>query len=411
MRLSRAERSVLADWWFSVDRVLLAAFLVIAGTGLLLSLAASPAVAIRRGLPTYYFVERHLFFACASVAIMLAVSLLSPAKIRRLALAALIAGFLLMAVAIMFGTEINGARRWLHFGGHSLQPSEFAKPAFAVLCAWSFAEAQRRPDMPAAGMAFALYLLFAALLVAQPDIGQTLLISLVWCTLFLLSGRSLRWMLAFVPALVGGLAAAYMSFGYVRSRIDRFWNPGAGDTFQTDRALQSFVEGGFFGKGPGEGTIKTILPDAHTDFIFAVIAEEYGVLACLVIVGLFALIAVRVFSRQAHEPGTFARLGAAGLTLLLALQAIINMAVNIGLLPAKGITLPFISSGGSSMLAVGLGAGMLLGLTRRRPHVAHVGKAGPVIEPAPYMVTTGNSMGRAPGPGQGSGGASRAWRA
>lgn len=388
MSLSRAERSVLADWWFSVDRVLLVAFLVIAATGLLLSLAASPAVALRRGLPTFYFVERHVLFAGAGIGIMLAVSLLSPAGVRRLALAVLGVALVLMAVAVLSGTEINGARRWLHFGRYSLQPSEFAKPAFAVLCAWTFAEAQRRPDMPAASMAFVLYLVFAALLVAQPDIGQTLLISLVWGALFLLSGRPLRWMLAFVPALVGGVVAAYISFGYVRSRIDRFVNPGAGDTFQTDRALQSFVEGGFMGKGPGEGTIKAVLPDAHTDFIFAVVAEEYGVLACLVIVGLFALVAVRAFSRQLHQPDPFARLGAAGLTLLLTLQAIINMAVNIGLLPAKGITLPFISSGGSSMLAVGLGAGMLLALTRRRPDPAHVRKAELVAKPATYPRTS-----------------------
>jgi cell division protein FtsW len=376
MRISRAERSLLADWWFTVDRMLLAAILVIAGAGLLLSLAASPAIAIKRGLPTFYFVERHLVFTLASLAVMLAVSVLSPRTVRRLALAVLSAGLALMVLVLLTGIEINGARRWLHVGAYSLQPSELAKPAFVVLSAWLFAEAERRPNMPATALACLLYFAFASLLVLQPDVGQTLLVSLIWCALFLLAGRPLAWFLAFVAALSAGLLAAYFSFGYVRWRIDRFFNPLLGDNFQTERALQSFIEGGFFGKGPGEGTIKTVLPDAHTDFIFAVIAEEYGALACLVIVGLFALVVVRVFSRQLGQPDLFARLSGVGLALLFAMQAIINMAVNVGLVPAKGITLPFISSGGSSTLGVGLAMGMLLALTRRRPDPAHVKKPG-----------------------------------
>jgi cell division protein FtsW len=382
MRLSRAERSRLVDWWFTVDRVLLATILVIVGAGLLLSLAASPSIAIKRGLPTFYFVQRHAVFAAAGVGIVLAVSLLAQESVRRLALVVLLATLALMALVLAIGVEIKGARRWLHVAGYSLQPSEFAKPAFAVVCAWLFAEGERRPDMPAMPLAVLVYVLFAGLLVLQPDIGQVLLVSLVWCALFLLAGKPLRWFLALVAGLAAGLLAAYLSLGYVRLRIDRFWHPTLGDTFQTDRALQSFIEGGFFGKGPGEGTIKTVLPDAHTDFIFAVIAEEYGVLACLVILGLFGLVAVRVFSRHLEDTSAFAPLAAAGLVLLFELQALINMAVNVGLVPAKGITLPFISSGGSSMLAVGLGVGMLLAVTRRRPDPARVKKPGFVSRPA-----------------------------
>jgi cell division protein FtsW len=283
---------------------------------------------------------------------------------------------------LLVGAEINGARRWLHVAGYSLQPSEFAKPAFVVLLAFLLVESRRRPDMPAAAMAVLLYLVFATLLVLQPDIGQMLLVSLVCCAMFLLSGLPLRWFLGFAAALPAAVLAAYMSFGYVRWRIDRFLHPTVGDSFQTDRALQSFIEGGLFGKGPGEGTVKTVLPDAHTDFIFAVVAEEYGVLACLVIVGLFALVAMRVFSRQLDEPDAFARLAGAGLTLLFVLQAVINIAVNVGLVPAKGMTLPFISSGGSSMLAVGLGVGMLLAVTRRWSAPARVKKPGFVTRPA-----------------------------
>src|SRR5690349_16002643 len=294
MALSRAERSRLAEWWFSVDRVLLATIVAIAGTGLLLSLAASPAIALKRGLPPFHFVERHLLFALAALALMLAVSLLTPAQVRRLALVTMAIALPAMLVVLMSGLEINGARRWLQLGGYTLQPSEFAKPAFVVLSAWLLGEAERRPDMPATSIAVAIYLLFAALLVLQPDFGQTLLISLVWCGLFFLANRPLKWFAVLLAALLGALIAAYFSFAHVRWRVDRFFNRGLGDSFQTDRALRSFGEGGLFGKGPGEGTVKTTFPDAHNDFIFAVIAEEYGVLACLVILGLFALIASRV---------------------------------------------------------------------------------------------------------------------
>jgi cell division protein FtsW len=382
MRLSRAERSLLVDWWFTVDRVLLASILVIVGAGLLLSLAASPSIALKRGLPTFHFVQRHFVFAAASIVVLLTVSLLSQASVRRLSAVVLLGAFALMAIILVAGAEINGARRWLHIGGYSLQPSEFAKPAFVVVSAWLIAESERRPEMPAMALAVLLYVAFAGLLVLQPDVGQMLLVSLVWCALFLLAGRPLRLFFALVAGLGGSLLAAYMSLGYVRWRIERFWHPSVGDSFQTDRALQSFIEGGFFGKGPGEGTIKTVLPDAHTDFIFAVIAEEYGVLACLVILGLFGLVAVRVFSRHVDRANAFAPLAAAGLVLLFALQAIINMAVNVGLVPAKGITLPFISNGGSSMLAVALTMGMLLAVTRRRPDLARVKKPGFVSRPA-----------------------------
>jgi cell division protein FtsW len=315
---------------------------------------------------------------------MFAVSLLPPAQVRRLALAILCVSVALMVMVLLSGREINGARRWLHIGGYTLQPSEFAKPAFVVLSAWLFAEADRRPDMPATSAAFCLYLLFAALLVLQPDLGQTLLISIVWCALFFLANRPLKWFSVLVAALAGALVAAYFTLGHVRWRIDRFLNPALGDSFQTDRALRSFGEGGLLGKGPGEGTVKTALPDAHTDFIFAVIAEEYGVLACLVILGLFALVASRVLLRQLREPDAFLRLCATALALLIVLQAIINMSVNVGLAPAKGITLPFISSGGSSMLGIGLTLGMLLAVSRRRPDRVPLDKPNFIPKAAPY---------------------------
>jgi cell division protein FtsW len=375
MRFSRSERSLLSDWWFTVDRVLLAAMLLLIGAGLLLSLAASPPIAIKRGLPTFFFTERHVIFALLGATVMCAVSLSTPATVRRLALFVFLIALALMLCVALTGAEINGARRWLRLAGYSLQPSEFAKPAFVVLGAWLLAESARRTDVPAAAIATIIYLLFAALLLAEPDIGQTLLVSLVACALLLLAGRPLRF-LALIATLPVILLFARANIAYVRVRLDHFLHPAAGDGFQSERALQSFIEGGFLGKGPGEGTIKTVLPDAHTDFIFAVIAEEYGVVACLIIVGLFALIALRVLSRQRDQASPFARLAATGLTLLIAFQAMINMAVNLGLLPVKGMTLPFISSGGSSMLASGLAAGMLLAMTRNRPDPARVKQPG-----------------------------------
>lgn len=382
MTLSRAEKSLLTDWWFTVDRMLLATILTIAGAGVVLSLAASPAIAIKRGLPTYHFVERQLVFIALGLVVMLGLSLLSPARIRRVALVLFAACIVLLIGVLIGGAEINGARRWVHLGGYSLQPSELAKPAFVVLCAWFLAEDRRRPDMPGLPVAFGLYLLLAGLLALQPDVGQALLVSVIWCALLFLAGGRVSWLLALVATLAAAFWTVYSTVGYVRLRVDRFLSPGAGDSYQAGRARQSFVEGGLFGRGPGEGTIKAMLPDAHNDFIFAVIAEEYGVLACLVLLGLFALVVVRVFARQMGQGDDFLRLGAMGLALLFGLQAIINMAVNTGLLPTKGMTLPFISIGGSSTLAVGLGLGMLLALTRRRADLAHMKKPAFVPMPA-----------------------------
>ena len=387
MRVSRADRSRVADWWFTVDHVLLGAILAIVGAGLVLSLAASPAVAIKKGLPTFYFVERHVIFSAAGVVIMLAVSLFSPLAVRRFALALFAAAIAGMIAVHFFGSDIQGARRWLSLFGHSLQPAEFAKPAFVILSAWLFAESQRRNEMPAVPIAIFLVLLMAGLLLIEPDVGQMLLIILVWGALYYLSGQPLVG--ALIVGICGALGSvfAYTTFDHVRLRFDRFIAPTPGDNSQVDRAIQSFSEGGFLGRGPGEGTIKTALPDAHTDFIFAVVAEEYGVVACLVLLGLFAFVVMRALKTAAREPDRATRLSIQGLALLFGLQALINMGVNVGLLPAKGITLPFISAGGSSMIAVSITLGMLLALTRYRPDPARLKKPRlrPTIADLPPM--------------------------
>jgi cell division protein FtsW len=374
MRVSRADRSRVADWWFTVDHVLLGAILAIVGAGLIFSLAASPAVAIRKGLPTYYFVERHFFFSALGVLVMLAVSLFSPRTVRRFGLMLFGIAVLGMIAVYFVSPEIHGARRWLSIGGHSVQPSEFVKPAFVILSAWLLGESQMRRDMPALQLAVILAVFLAVMLLSQPDVGQTLLLSMVWGAMFFLSGQPLLGAGLVGLCGAGGVVFAYVNFDHVRIRVDRFFTTGPGDYSQLDRAIKSFSEGGFLGRGPGEGTIKTVLPDAHTDFIFAVVAEEYGVIACLVLLSLFGFVVMRALVKAAHEPDPATRLSIQGLALLFGLQALINMGVNVGLLPAKGITLPFISSGGSSMLAVSITLGMLLALTRRRPDVTRLRK-------------------------------------
>lgn len=374
MRLTRADRSVLAEWWFTVDRRLLAVLLALIGIGCILSLAASPAVALKKGLPPFHFAERQFVFAALGIAVMLSVSALTPRQIRRLALALLVVALALMIWVPLGGPEIKGARRWVHVAGHSFQPSEIGKPALIVIVAWLLAEGVRRKDVPAVPIAAALGVLFAGLLVIQPDVGQTLLVASVWAAMFLLSGQPLRWALLLVPIVVAGFGASWLAFSHVRLRVARFIDPASGDNYQVDRAVQSFAEGGLMGRGPGEGTIKSVLPDAHTDFIFAVIGEEYGIAACLGLMALYTYVAYRAFRYAWREPDAFVRLAVVGLALLLAVQALINMGVNVGLLPAKGMTLPFISAGGSSSLAVSLTAGMLLALMRRRFDLKHVKK-------------------------------------
>jgi cell division protein FtsW len=272
-----------------------------------------------------------------------------------------------MIVVLFKGTALNGAQRWLTFGSYSLQPSEFAKPAFVVVIAWLYGEAAKRSDMPALPLALLLWGVMAGLLVAQPDVGQTVLISVTAGLLYLLAGLPPIGAAVLVLVGSGGFWLAYMNFGHVQSRLEKFFSAAPFENYQVGRAMQSFSEGGFFGRGPGEGTIKSVLPDAHTDYIFAVIGEEYGVIACVALLAVFAYIVIRAMQRASDEPTAADRLAVQGLSLLLGLQALINMGVNIGLLPPKGMTLPFISAGGSSMLALAITAGMLLALTRWRP--------------------------------------------
>ena len=277
----------------------------------------------------------------------------------------------LMVATLFIGPEIKGAQRWLLFGPFSLQPSEFVKPAFVVLAAAALAESNRTPAFPGSLLAGGLFLAVAAVLVMQPDFGQTTLLTIVCAALFFLAGMKWQWLAGFGGAGVVGAVGAYFLVPHVASRIDRFINPDHGDTFQVDTALNAFGQGGLMGVGPGEGSVKFVLPDAHTDFIFAVAGEEFGLIACTILIALFGVIVVRALNRALAERDHFIQLAAAGLAVMFGLQAFINIAVTLSLIPAKGMTLPFVSYGGSSMLALAMTTGMLLALTRKRAASAH----------------------------------------
>jgi cell division protein FtsW len=374
--VSRVERTPFAAWWWTVDRLMLAALIVLMLGGIVLSLAASPPVAARLGLEPFHFVNRHIVDLIPTLVVLLTTSFLSARNVRRVALVVFIVSIVLVVATLMFGAEVKGARRWIVILGVNIQPSEFLKPAFVILIAWLFGESARRPEMPSNTAALALLLAAVGVLVLQPDFGQTMLIMLVWGTLFFLAGMRMVWVVGLGGAAAIGLAGAYATVPHVARRIQRFMDPASGDTFNVDQALESFVRGGWFGRGPGEGTIKRILPEAHTDFVFAVAAEEFGIVLCLALLGLYAFVVLRALRRALNDDDPFRRFAVAGLAILFGLQSAINMAVNLHLIPAKGMTLPFISYGGSSMISLAYSMGMLLALTRERPRSELLPSAG-----------------------------------
>jgi len=359
MKFARIDQSPMARWWWTVDRWSLAAIGMLIGFGVVLSLAASPAVAERIGYDGLHFVRRHLAMLPLALGVMFVVSLQPPRTIRRIAVIGL-------SLTFVVGAEIKGARRWINLPGLSLQPSEFVKPTFAVVAAWLFAEQKLRPGFSGNLISIALFLAVCGMLIKQPDIGMALVVAIVWFAQFFMAGLRLYWVVAGALAGLGGLVGAYLYLPHVRVRVDHFLDPSAGDSYQVNRSIEAFANGGLWGRGPGEGQVKDVLPDAHADFVFAVAGEEFGLIVCLVVVGLFAFIVLRGFSRLFQEGSLFVLLAATGLLIQFGLQAVINMASSLHLIPTKGMTLPFLSYGGSSMLALGLGTGMMLALTRRR---------------------------------------------
>ncbi|WGD54465.1 putative lipid II flippase FtsW [Bradyrhizobium sp. CB1650] len=365
--LSREERTPFSEWWWTVDKPLLGAILALMLTGVILSLAASPPVATRIGLDPFHFFSRHVMFLAPSFMVLVGVSFLSPRSIRRSALIIFAISIILIVVTLAIGPEVKGSRRWITLLGVNIQASEVAKPSFVVIAAWLFAESTKRPEMPATSMALVLLLMLVSLLVMEPDFGQTMLILMVWGALFFIAGMRMIWVFGLAGAAAAGLFSAYLFVPHVAGRIKRFMNPASGDTFQVDTAMEAFYNGGWFGLGPGEGIAKRSLPDSHTDFVFAVAAEEFGIILCLAMLALFAFVVIRALSRAYANEDMFSRFAASGLAILFGVQAAINMSVNLQLIPAKGMTLPFISYGGSSIVSLAYGVGMMLALTRLRP--------------------------------------------
>ncbi len=368
MMFSRAEKTPLAEWWWSIDKELLGALIMLLAIGVVLSFGASPAVAERIGVDEWHFVIRHAMFAALAVPVMIATSLLSQRQARMAALGVLIVMVIMLWATLRFGTEIKGARRWLSLAGQSLQPSEFVKPAFAVIGAWLFSEYMIHRNVPGRLIATGIMMTIVGALLLQPDIGQTALVLATWAVLLFFSGIS--WWIIFGLAGAGGglLVGAYVFFPHFARRIDTFLNPdGGGNTYQIDRALQSLMEGGWFGRGPGESMAKKLIPDAHADYVFSAAAGEFGILFCMGLVGLIGFIVVRALIAAQRQTSLFARLAASTIAVQFAMQSGINLAVNLNLIPPKGMTLPFVSYGGTSMIAVAFGMGLMLALTRTKP--------------------------------------------
>ena len=366
MMFARIDQRPVARWWWTVDRWSLGALIVLIGFGAVMSMAASPAVAERLGYAPLHFVDRQLTAVPAALAIIFGMSLLSPRTVRRTAFVGFAIAVALLALTFVVGVEVKGARRWINLPGLSLQPSEFVKPTFAIVAAWLFAEQKERPGFPGNAISIALFLALIAMLLKQPDFGMAVVVAAVWFAQFYMAGLRLYWVAGGALAGCAGLVGAYLWLPHVTSRVNRFLDPAAGDSYQVNRSIEAFVNGGLWGRGPGEGTVKDVLPDAHADFVFAVAGEEFGLIVCIVLVGVFAFVVLRGFSRLLQEGNLFVLLSATGMLIQFGLQAAINMASTLHLIPTKGMTLPFVSYGGSSMLAMAVGMGMLLALTRRR---------------------------------------------
>lgn len=356
----RSDRTVFGSWWWTVDRTLMAGFMVLALIGIILVFAASGPVALSKHLQEMFFVTKQVTFIVPALVLMVLVSMLAPLGVLRLGVLAYVTAIVLTSLT-PYGPEIKGAHRWLEFGGLNLQPSEFIKPSLVVVTAWLLA---RKPGLGGLLPALVPALMALVLLVRQPDIGMAFVVAAIFGTQLFLAGLSWFWITGAVGAGMGGLWMAYLFLPHFTQRVNGFMDPTK-EVYQVDKALNAIASGGFFGRGPGEGVVKFQLPDAHADFIFAATAEEFGVITCLLLLGLFFFLIFRALQRTAMAQDRFCLLAAGGLTAEFGLQAVINMAVNLNMMPTKGMTLPFISYGGSSLLALGLGVGMLLALTRR----------------------------------------------
>ena len=364
--LARTDTSIVGRWWWTVDKLTLGVLMLLVVSGAVLTLAAGRPAAARIQLDSLFFVKQQMAVIVVGLAVLVGTSLLSPRWVKRIGVLGLFFVWLpLTVLATFYGPEIKGAHRWLHVG-FSLQPSEFLKPCFAIFAAWMFSLWKEDKSFPGWIVATIVCGLIVAVLARQPDVGMAAVIFAIWFSQLFLAGLPYIWVGAGVAAAGATVALAYFTVPHVAHRIKLFLDPSSGDNYQVDRSLGAFMNGGLFGRGPGEGTVKAQLPDAHSDFIFAVAGEEFGLIACLIIVAAYAAIVIRGLARVFDEGNLFVMFAATALLVGIGLQAFINMASALSLMPTKGMTLPFISYGGSSFVAIAFGMGMVLALTRRR---------------------------------------------
>lgn len=357
---SRSDRSIISKWWWSIDRWLLLSFMLLILFGFVMAMAATPMVAERIGLDKLYFVKRHFAYILPSVLIMFFTSMFDAPNLKKLCCITLVVTLIMVLFTILFGVPVKGAKRWLTFSGLSIQPSEFLKPSFAVVSALLFSLQHGNHNIPGNKLSIGLFLITVSLLVMQPDIGMTVLITASWCGQFFLNGLSIVFVIGSCFFFIIAFVLAYLFLPHVTVRVDKFLDPSSGDNYQINKSLEAFANGGIFGVGPGEGIVKRHLPDAHADFVFSVLGEEFGLIICLVLVGIFSFIFIRGASKTMKEHDVFSFLALSGLLIQFCLQALINMASALHMIPTKGMTLPFVSYGGSSMLAAGFTAGLIL---------------------------------------------------
>jgi cell division protein FtsW len=372
-RYGRSDRSPIARWFWEIDRVLLLLIAILIGIGLIAVAAASPAAGARYSGGNVHFADLHYFYRqlawiTIGVPVMIGISMMPRERARRISLFGAGFFFMLLIFVPIIGPEVNGARRWIEIGVGQLQPSEFLKPFYVVAMAWLLSLRERDKSIPVFALSALPVGAIAFLLMKQPDFGSTIIFVSVWLAMLALAGVNMRILIGLGIAGLVGVVLAYFFYDVATQRIDGFLF-GEGDNFQVENAMRTLTAGGLFGMGPGAGTRKFGLPEPHTDYIFSVIGEEFGLIACLAIAVLYLTIVARVLVKLLDEDSPFAILAAAGLVIQFGLQAMINMMVNVQLAPSKGMTLPFISYGGSSMLALSIGMGLLLAFTRRNPYL------------------------------------------
>lgn len=356
-------------WWNTIDRVSISLILLIIASSLVMVTTASPAVASRIGLEPFYFMKRQIVFLILGTICVISLSFTTPLIARRIAVIGFIICLFLLLVVLIAGVDIKGAKRWISIGGFSLQPSEFAKPFFSIVTAWFLSIKYSEPRFPAFKVSLFSYFVLIGLLILQPDFGMTITVTVIWLGQLFIAGLSMLWIfVSFVFGIIG-VVTAYIMLPHVQKRIDSFLNPESFDNYQIQKSLEAFRNGGFYGTGPGEGNVKYHLPDSHTDFIFAVIGEEMGVIACIIVLILYAVIVIRGLYIIIHEYDQFNILAVSGILIQIAVQSIFNTGVTLHLFPTKGMTLPLISYGGSSVLATSIALGLMLSFTRKRYNV------------------------------------------